>query len=165
MTMMLKAIYAMNKKPGCTNTEKTTELNIDKKDVKISRKETVAMCEMQLSTIVKMTIDGYGIKEITNATGVKRCFISATRKRFGLLRPKLDDERAKIKKILMESPDFTHKVASISKLTGYRSDKVSKILAKIPQAERGTEEGLKYNYKYNFDIKLGAGATGCGMVY
>ena len=159
MSMMLKAIYAMrlNSQEKVGSECEKVETEQANKEVKnpISRAEAKAQCELQLSVIVKMSLDGCSVNEIIQATGVKKSFVASTRKQFDILRPKLDDEKAQIRKILMESPDYTHKVSSICKLTGYKSEKVSKIIAKMPQAERGKEEGLKYNYRYNFDVKIG----------
>ena len=84
---------------------------------------------------------------------------------FDLVRPSLDDDRVTIKNIIMRSEDFAHKVSTLHKLTGIRKERVRNIIEKIPQIERGTGKGIKHHYRYNFDIKLGAGAIARGAVY
>ena len=140
----------MNRTPG----EVASKIKIDKKrDITyIRRKENTS--KLQYSVIVKMAIDGHTIKEIAKATGVTNSFVASTKQRFGITRPNLADEKTQIRKILMESPDFTHKVSTISKLTGYRNTRISHILSNMPQAERGEKKGLYSYYKYNFDISI-----------
>ena len=158
MTMMLKAIYAMNKTPGSAAKTEYTAQDIDamiERSTKASRvAHSKANCEKQLSTVVKMCLDGHTIDHITKQTGVSIWFVVSTKAKFDLGRAPVVDQKANIKKILMESPAYTHNTASISKMTGYRKDKVTKIIATIPQIERGNVTGLKNRYKYNFDIPV-----------
>ena len=165
MTMMLKAIYAMNKTPGTAAKTEYTAQDIDAMIERGSnaslRAHSKANCDKQLSTVVKMMLDGYTIKQTMEQTGVKKCFVVSTKALFGLVRPTKMSQESEIRKILMESEPYTHNTISISKLTGYRSDKVSKIIGKIPQAEKGLTAGVKCHYRYNFDIPVG---ISCGSI-
>ena len=166
MNMMLKAIYAMNKTPGSAPKNEYTpqdiDAMIDRGNNVLSRARSKANCDEQLSTVVKMCLDGYTITEVMEQTGVKKCFVISTKELFGLVRTRKANQELQIRKILMESKPFTHNTASLGRLTGYRSDKVSRIIAKMPQAEKGTEPGLKWHYRYNFDIPadLSCGSIG-----
>ena len=158
--VMLKAIYAMNKTPGSApkteHTAQDIEAMIERSNNATSRARSKANCNEQLSTVVKMCLDGYTIAEIAEQTGVKQCFVISTKELFGLVRPRKSTQESEIRKILMESKPFTHNTSSIAKLTGYANKRVSRIIAKMSQVEKGTEPGLKWHYKYNFNIPVGA---------
>ena len=161
MSMMLKAIKAMNKKPF----GEELPLKVKVKHTTMSRAESKINCKKQLSTIVKMRIDGAAAIDIVNATGVSKSYVSSVMRQFNLVRPSLDGEYRQVRKILMDAPDYTYKATCISKMTGIARNRVSNILKNIPQAERKQEMGQTLYYKYNFDILLGSGGICCGAVY
>jgi uncharacterized protein YerC len=137
-----------------------------KKDlVTMNRAQCREHCQTQLSTVVKMCVDGCSHNEIMLETGVSKSFVSSTKVLFELVRPTLQDDRTVIKNVIMKAEDFAHKVSTLHKLTGIRKERIRNIIEKIPQIERGKSEGIKHHYKYNFDIVLGDGATARGMVY
>jgi uncharacterized protein YerC len=156
MSMMLKGLNAI---------KGTRSVAAIKKDlVTMNRAQCRAHCQTQLSTVVKMCSEGYSHNEIMLATGVSKSFVSSTKVMFELVRPSLNDDRITIKRVIMNSPDFKHKVSTLHKLTGIRKERIRNIIEKIPQIERGTGKGIMHHYKYNFDIKLGAGAIARGAV-
>lgn len=169
MTMMLRGLMAIITTPPCKikGTKKKLEtVGAIKKDlVSMNRAQCRLHCQAQLSTVVKMCVEGHSHNEIMLSTGVSKSFVSQAKVMFDLVRPSLDDDRVAIKNIIMRSKDFTHKVSTLHKLTGIRKERVRNIIEKIPQIERGTGKGIKHHYKYNFDIKLGAGAIARGAVY
>jgi hypothetical protein len=161
MSMMLKAIKAMNKQPF----GKDCRIKVNAKHTPMNRAESKINCEKQLSTIVKMRIDGAAAIDIVNATGVSKSYVSSVMRQFNLVRPSLEGEYKQVRQLLMNAPDYTYKATCISKITGIARNRVSNILTNIPQAERRRKKGQTLYYKYNFNIELGSGSICCGAVY
>lgn len=162
MSTMLKGLKAIMKAPGCA--DEVAIVSFKKERVFMSREGIQEHCDSQISTVVKMRLDGFEISEISQQTSTSKSFVSATIKQFGLVRKSMKEERAQIKDLIMNSAPYTYKASTISKVTGIDSAKVSKMLGKIPQIERGVKTGLKFHYRYNFDIKIGDGVTSRGFV-
>ena len=162
MSMMLRGLQAINSTPGSAYKEPVALFK--KERVIMSRESIRKHCESQVSTIVKMRLDGFDLGDISQQTATTMSFVSSIMKQFGLVRKSMKEERAQIKDLIMNSEPYTHKASTISKITGIDSAKVSKMLGKIPQIERGVKEGFKFHYRYNFDIKIGDGVTSRGFV-
>jgi uncharacterized protein YerC len=169
MSMMLKGLNAIRTTPPCkvkgTKKKVETVSSIKKDLVSRSKAEVRAHCKSQLSTVVKMAIDGCSHNEIMQSTGVSKSFVSQTKVMFELVRPSLDNDRAKIKSLIMSAVDFAYTASDLHHATGISRTRVTNIIEKIPQIERGREKGFKHSYRYNYDIVLGDGAIARGAVY
>ena len=157
MSMMLKGLMAIRPlKPV---------IKINKDVTKMNRSQRRKNCQEQLSTVVKMNIDGFSYQEIMDKTKVSRSFVFSTRDDFDFVRPKTKENKVKIVDLIAYSKNYTYTVKSLSNKTGVDKKTIKSIIGKTPQIERGKEKGLKHYYKYNFDIVLGSGPIARGSVY
>ena len=111
----------------------------------------------QLSTVVKMCLDGYGIGDITQATQVCKSKVSQIKKEFGLTRPTLAQYKEDIKRVMMNSEPYKHDLESLSLIVKLKKETTRKIINSIEQIEKGTERGLKRKYRYNLKVQLSNG--------
>lgn len=131
----------------------------------MSQKEIKANNETQVSTVVKMCLDGFSVDKITQATRVSANQIYVIKNKFGLIRKSTEDHKRAIKNLIMESTEYTHSIASIYKALELDKNTICRIIRNTPQIERGTGKNLKHKFRYNFDIKFGDGDIARGTVY
>lgn len=130
----------------------------------MSNAEMTANNKANLSLVVKMCVDKCSVNHIIEVTNVTRGFIFETKEKFGLIRQSRKRKVAQVEALIMNSEPYTHSLTSIEDITGVEKQVISDIIYRIPQIEKGTNKGNKRFYRYNYDIKVGAGATSCGVV-
>ena len=164
---MLKGLRAIEredfgfaKRKGYVDGLQNYSLKNRKMTVEESKQNTIN----QLSTVVKMCLDGYGIGDITQATQVCKSKVSQIKKEFGLTRPTLAQYKEDIKRVMMNSEPYKHDLESLSLIVKLKKETTRKIINSIEQIEKGTERGIKRKYRYNLKVQLGDGEKSRGRV-
>ena len=163
--LMIHGLNAIKRTP--CEFSKASGYNVEKQNYslgkhKMTRAETRANNIVQKPVVEQMCKEGCGIGDIVQATKVSRSQIHLWKKELGLIRPSLAEYKKSIKKLLIECAPYTHSLSTLSALFDIDKIKTTAILRSVPQVEKGTTDGLKRKYRYNFDIKVGDGATSCG---
>lgn len=120
----------------------------------MSKEEIEANNKAQVSTVVKMCLDGFTVDEIMRATKVSDGNIYAIKKQFSLVRATREDHKRAIKNALMEAPPYTYQLWDLSEKVGIDKTTVSRIISDTPQIQKGNTKGITKKYIYNFDVKV-----------
>lgn len=130
--------------------ERRKELQIVKASrdsLKRNQQQTRINNDYQVSTIVKMVVDGFIDEDIMIKTGVSRSFIYSTKKNFGISKPKAKNTKQRISDLVRDAPDFTYNGRDIIEKVGL-SKYGYRVIDTVIDIERGTEKGNKRRYRY-----------------